>query len=154
MTEFLYENQIKSDLEDEFYFCDFIGRDDRNAFGRREPSNDDCLFATSQAINIMIATWTVHHKNTSKLVWKANVPQAVRVLMDHNVNWLKRYILRSDYKAMNAFFSGSVKGFSTVPFWFPANFFQFLNGTYVNPDDINVTDMQVDDLIIGVKGEI
>jgi len=86
------------------------------------------------------------------LLWKKGVPQEVRNLVDVSVNWLRRYILTKEYRHMNAFFSGSVKGFSSVPFWYPANFFQLLNGTDVNPSKFDLKDSMVDELVIGVRG--
>ena len=52
---------------------------------------------------------------------------------------------------MNAFFSGSVKGLDDLPFWYPANFVQYLNGTtVVNPDDVPESDLT--NIINGVSG--
>lgn len=54
---------------------------------------------------------------------------------------------------MNAFFSGSVKGFSDLPFWYPNNFVQFLNGTMVvDPDTLAESDYY--NIIDGVSGYI
>jgi len=55
-------------------------------------------------------------------------------------------------KAMNAFFSGSVKGYTSLPFWYPVNFIQFLNGTDV-PISTVVPTGETGQLINVVKGK-
>ena len=52
---------------------------------------------------------------------------------------------------MNTFFSGSVKGFNTLPFWYPGNTAVFLNGTEVNPR--NTSSSVIDfSLVYGMQG--
>jgi hypothetical protein len=34
---------------------------------------------------------------------------------------------------MNSFFSGSIKTIETLPYWYPGNVFEYLNGTKMNP---------------------
>lgn len=52
---------------------------------------------------------------------------------------------------MNAFFSGSVKGFDDFPYWYPANIIQFLNGSiFQNPDCL--AGKYFDLVISGVSG--
>lgn len=150
VTDFLLENQIKTKSEDEVYFCDFIGQDDTNILGHKEPTDDDCLFTTAQAINILVATWTVHHKNSNKLEWKTTTPKYVEILMSQSTKWLQKNVLNSKLKAMNAFFSGSVKGTTSLPFYYPVNIIQYVNGTYPNPDKVPQKDFSM--LINGVKG--
>ncbi len=153
VTDFLVDNQIKSESsDDEVYFCDFLGRDDKDAFGRKEPSKDDCLFTTAQSVNILIATWSVHQKKSGQLLLRANTPKKVVDLITQSVNWLKRNVLNRRMKAMNAFFSGSVKGYTSLPFWYPVNFIQFLNGTDV-PISTVVPTGETGQLINVVKGK-
>ena len=121
-----------------------------NLFDERRPSDDDCLFTTAQAVNILLATWTVHQKGSNTLKWKSSVPQLAKNLVDSSVNWLKENILKNKYKHMNAFFSGSVKGFKTVPFWYPANFIQYINGSSYDPNKYDRSD--TDKILIGVQG--
>ena len=150
VSDLLIKSVIREEsIDDEAYFCDFIGLNDTNILGKPTSTKCDCLFSTAQAINILISTWTYQEVDSKKLVWKASVPQSIPKLMDDNVNWLKRHVLSNKYKAFNAFFSGSVKGLSSLPFWYPANFIQFLNGT-------NVTEIEalknLEFLVNGVNG--
>ena len=137
-------------INDEAYFCDFLGLNDTNILGKPTSTKCDCLFSTAQAINILISTWTYQEPDSKKLVWKPLVPQSIPKLMDNNVNWLKRNVLSNKYKAFNAFFSGSVKGLTSLPFWYPSNFIQFLNGTNVTePEDLK---SNLESVISGVNG--
>ena len=60
-------------------------------------------------------------------------------------------MLGKKYKPFNAFFSGSVKGFSSLPFWYPANFDQFLNGTTVT-DPASLGRGDLEKVVNGVQG--
>lgn len=53
---------------------------------------------------------------------------------------------------MNAFFSGSVKGYTDLPFWYPANYLKLINGTSIDPNDPSPS--YLEESIIGVKGFI
>lgn len=150
VTEFLFQKQIKSESNNEVYFCDFLGQGDKNILGKPEASNDDCLFTTAQSINILIATWTVFNKDEGKLVWKINAPRQVVELMISSVNWLKKNALGHKFKPMNAFFSGSVKGSSSLPFYYPTNVAQYLNGTSVDPKNLPGKDLEI--ILNGVQG--
>lgn len=152
VTQYLLANRKDGETENETYFCDFLGADDTNILGQKKPSNDDCLFSTAQAVNILLATWTTHSKVSNKLVWKANVSQQVTEMLDHSVNWLKRNALGDKFKPMNVFFSGSVKTFNTLPFLFPTTITQYLNGTNASPNDIPNSDFEK--IILGVEGSI
>lgn len=144
-TQFLLSSAIRQS-----FFCDFIGLNDTDTFGRHEPSNDDCLFSTAQAVNILIATWTYQDKTSKGLHWKKKTPSAVKSLVSSSVKWLMQNSFSKKFKPLNAFFSGSVKGFTSLPFVYPANFAQFLNGSFINPDDLTGDEMI--SLIYGVKG--
>ena len=135
------------------YFCDFLGADDTNYLGMKEPSNDDCLFTTAQAVNILISTWTVQVKPAGYLIWKPAVPDNVIQLLHSSVNWLQSNALDKNkkFKPMNAFFSGSVKGFTDLPFMYPTTVSQYLNGTDMNPDLIPQDDFH--QIIWGIKGK-
>lgn len=75
-------------------------------------------FSTAQAINILIATWTIQDFHTKNLLWKSSTPSEVKSLTVSSVNWLQENIFKNRYKKLNAFFSGSVKGVSDVPYWY------------------------------------
>ena len=111
------------------------------------------MFSTAQAINILIATWTFQRHDTKRLSWQPGTPGAAKRLIQSSAHWLQKNVLGKKYKPFNAFFSGSVKGFATLPFWYPSNFDQFLNGTnVVNPDTLSRDDLP--NLINGVQGSI
>ena len=136
-TEFLISSAIKDKDPAGSYFCDFLGMNDTNIFGKQEPSNDDCLFSTAQAVNILIATWTFQDLNTKSLHWKTETPGSVKSLVKSCVDWLMEYALGKKYKPLNAFFSGSVKGLQSNPYVYPANFAQYTNETNVDPNNIS-----------------
>jgi hypothetical protein len=126
--------------------------DDKDVFGHRKESKDDCIFSTAQAINILIATWTYQDFLNKTLIYKPNTPEEVKSLIQQSVNWLGENIFSKKYMKLNAFFSGSVKGFTSLPFWYPINTLQFLNGTFVKESDVSNKDL--DYLIGGVSGSI
>lgn len=151
VTNYLINSSI-DDGKNTTFFRDFIGLNDTNIFGKQQPKNDDALFSTAQAINILISTWTFQCPKTQSLKWKSNVPNDVKILVKKCINWLSRNVLCGKYETFNSFFSGSVKGFSTLPFWYPGNLIQFLNGTDANPAEIK--EEQIDEIVYGVKGII
>ncbi len=67
--------------------------------------------------------------------------------MATSVNWLQVNILTNKYQKLNAFFSGSVKGYSDLPYWYPANYLKFLNGSNIDPKSSHL-----EDALIGVNG--
>ncbi|RNA02512.1 hypothetical protein BpHYR1_046433, partial [Brachionus plicatilis] len=91
-TEYLSKWQIP-DGPDKGYFRDFLGLNDTNIFGKQDPKNEDALFSTAQAINILIATWTYQRPDTNSLVWKKNTPDNVKQLVQTSVNWLRENVL-------------------------------------------------------------
>ena len=151
VTKFLIDSSIKT-KQNETFFRDFIGLNDTNIFGRQESQNDDAIFSTAQAINILIATWTFQCPKTQSLKWKPKVINQVKQLVVTSVNWLNRNVLCGKFNTLNSFFSGSVKGFSTLPFWYPGNLVQFLNGTNTNPSKI--TEKEINDVIYAIKGYV
>lgn len=123
--------------ETSVYFRDFLGLNDTSVLGKPESNNEDALFSTAQAINILISTWTVQRADKPTLVWKSHTPDNVKTLLQSSVNWLKENIFSKKLKAANAFFSGSVKGLTSLPFWYPANYVKYLNGSdIVDPDKL------------------
>ena len=135
-TNDLFEKAVRVD-DNNLYFRDFLGLNDTTIFGKPEQNNDDALFSTAQAINIIISTWTYQRPDTKTLKWKDNATQRVKDLLNSAVNWLKANIFNTDLKVANAFFSGSVKGLSSLPFWYPANYNVYLvNGTSFDPNTL------------------
>jgi hypothetical protein len=136
----------------EMYFCDFLGMNDTDILGKHHESKDDCVFSTAQAINILIATWTYQDPQSKSLIFKSNTPIEAKDLIEQSVNWLTSNIFNRKYKKLNAFFSGSVKGFSSLPFWYPGSFLQYLNGTFVEEANVPMSDLE--SIIDGVIGSI
>lgn len=134
------------------YFCDFLGLNDTTLFGKHVETNDDCIFSTSQAINILINTWTVQDPTTKQLRFKGSIAPSLKHLLQSSAAWLQENVLSNKYKKLNAFFSGSVKGFTSLPFWYPQNFIQYLNGTFVPESQIPESDLDL--VIAGVSGSI
>lgn len=151
VTRFLIDSRINN-RENETFFRDFIGLNDTNIFGRQEPQNDDAIFSTAQAINILIATWTYQCPKTQSLIWKSNTFNEVKQLVKTSVNWLNQNVLCAKFNTLNSFFSGSVKGFSTLPFLYPGNLVQFLNGTDTNPNEI--TEKEINNVIYAIRGYV
>lgn len=146
-------NEAKVDKNKHIYFEDFLGVNDTNILGQAKPTGEDRIFSTAQVVNTLIATWTYQNPSTGKLNWKSYTPQTVKSLVQSCLDWLQANALTKEYRPLNAFFSGSVKGFSTLPFWYPINFLQYLNGTNVDPNKvINQDDLDI--LIAGVQGVI
>ena len=79
-----------------------------------------------------------------------NAPKKVVELMISSANWLKKNALGNKFKAMNAFFSGSVKGSGTLPFYYPTNVAQYLNGTSVDVRNLPGSDLE--SILNGVQG--
>jgi hypothetical protein len=134
------------------YFRDFLGLNDTSIFGKPESSDDDALFSTAQAINTLISTWTFQNPQTKHLQWKKQTPENVKQLVLASGKWLEENVFNKKYKTLNAFFSGSVKGFTSLPFLYPTNFVQWLNGTFVDPDKIPESDLSY--AILGISGSI
>jgi hypothetical protein len=156
-----FENYVTAELkqkakyggdQSELYYDDFLGLNDTNLFGKQTPSGEDRIFSTSQAVNILIATWTYQHPTSKQLVWKPNTPAYAKYLLDSSAKWLRKNVFDRKLKPLNAFFSGSVKGFLSLPFWYPANYFKFLNGTFVDPSRVQQKDFG--NMYIGVNGLI
>ncbi|XP_078676657.1 uncharacterized protein LOC144913686 [Branchiostoma floridae x Branchiostoma belcheri] len=141
--------RAQTDHGQETFFDDFLGDGDKDIFGRPKIHGEDRIFSTAQVVNTLLATWTTFNRTSKKLVWIEETPADVKTLVSQAVSWLEKNTLSGRYKPYNAFFSGSTKGLSSVPFLYPANFVQYLNGSAV-PPAANVSF----DVIAGVTGVI
>ncbi|KAI8511578.1 hypothetical protein Bbelb_106780 [Branchiostoma belcheri] len=136
---------------------------------------EDRIFSTAQAVNTLLATWTVFNRTSKRLSWINETPSDVKTLVSQAVSWLEKNTLSGRYKPYNAFFSGSTKGMSdskpgpigfewstlplrhttaqtvVLPLWFPANFLQYVNGTAL-PPTADLADAV--EFIVGVSGVI
>lgn len=144
--------KAQKDKDGYIFFEDFLGVDDMNIFGQKSSTGEDRIFSTAQAVNTLLYTWTFYDQTSKKLHWKTNVSNTLKEMIRSSVIWLTKNVLDKNIKPLNSFFSGSVKGFASLPFWYPANFLQYLNGTDVDP--ANLPEQDFGDVIFGVKGTI
>ncbi|KAH3765840.1 hypothetical protein Pelo_2376 [Pelomyxa schiedti] len=145
-TEFLISTATNTS---DVYWEQWLGAADKDENGEPSPHPDDRLFTTGAAIVDLINIWT--DKGTdNKLYWKSSTPSSVKSIVRAAADYVNRTAVSSDALYYNAFFSGSVKGESTLPYAYPANYLEYINGTALppNPDTDDVTT----DLIIGMKG--
>ncbi|XP_033100316.1 uncharacterized protein LOC117103802 [Anneissia japonica] len=134
------------------YFEEFLGNGDTDFSGAPMKRGEDRLFSTSMVINFYIATWAVQDKTTGKLHWTEGTPNDIKEVVEKAVKWLNTYILEDTYKPFGAFFSGSFKGEESVPFYFPTNHIEFLNGTIL-PSNTSKFDRNIVVAMSGVIGE-
>ncbi|KAK7104725.1 hypothetical protein V1264_019392 [Littorina saxatilis] len=127
-------SKAKAMGQDMLYFDDFLGDGDVDAKNNTVVRGEDRLFTTSVAINALLTTWTVFDDVNRTNSWKKHTPTAVRTTVDKSVKFLNTYILQDTYKPWNVFFSGSAKGSTTLPFAYPANRIEYLNGTIIHDD--------------------
>ncbi|CAF1219036.1 unnamed protein product [Rotaria sp. Silwood1] len=147
-----FQDHVRSDKSS---YDDFLGTNDTNIFGKLEPTGEDRIFSTAQTVNVLIASFTYLDTNTGKLKWIMNEQQidTIKIMINKSISWLLDNAFK--YQPFNCFFSGSVKGLNQLPFWYPANIYQYLNGTTFDPDhfDMNNQALLVDS-IVGVSGYI
>lgn len=80
-----------------------------------------------------------------------NTPNTVKELISGGILYLQENLFSFMASHENAFFSGSVKGSSDYPYWYPSNYCEYLNGTKIRP--VNQDDI-TSELIVGVEGII
>ena len=101
-TQFLFKWSIPvGNQNNQVYFRDFLGLNDTNLFDKPDPKDDDALFSTAQAINILISTWTYQNPADKKLYFKNNTSQDVKNLISASVNWLQEHVLGNKLKPLN-----------------------------------------------------
>ncbi|CAH1265998.1 Hypp3286 [Branchiostoma lanceolatum] len=144
-------NSAQTEIGSGRFFDDFLGDGDKDILGRPKIHGEDRIFSTAQAVNTLLATWTTFNTTSKKLVWINETRADVKTLVSEAVSWLEKYTLSGRFKTYNAFFSGSTKGLSSLPFLYPANFLQYVNGTALSPTANLTRDTQ---FIAGVTGVI
>ena len=111
-------NATKRDRTDEtMYYDDFLGDGDLDKQNNTKKRGEDRLFTTAMSINALVSTWTVFDDVTKKLVWETETPEKVKLTVGKAAEFLNKYILGRNYRPWNAFFSGSVKGATTGPYY-------------------------------------
>eukprot|EP00817_Percolomonadidae_sp_ATCC50343_P001357 CAMPEP_0117431130 /NCGR_PEP_ID=MMETSP0758-20121206/10675_1 /TAXON_ID=63605 /ORGANISM="Percolomonas cosmopolitus, Strain AE-1 (ATCC 50343)" /LENGTH=509 /DNA_ID=CAMNT_0005219853 /DNA_START=219 /DNA_END=1745 /DNA_ORIENTATION=- len=116
---------------------DFLGDADP-----KHLQGEDRLFSTALCINALL---DIFHNDPPSML-KDAIRSSVGYLRDHIFD-------ASSAKLSNAFFSGSVKGFKSLPFFYPANDYHYLNGTkiaaYPPPQDMSLI---TPELVLSIKG--
>jgi hypothetical protein len=156
----VYRNDVviffqKNVRSDQSSYDDFLGINDTNIFKKPEPTGEDRIFSTAQTVNILIGSFTYFDKTTGKLKWinyDEKQIEIIKIMINKSISWLLENIFK--YEPFNCFFSGSVKGFNQLPFWYPANIYQYLNGTILDPNHFNIKNQSLVDTIVGVSGYI
>ncbi|KAJ5073806.1 hypothetical protein M0811_08370 [Anaeramoeba ignava] len=125
---------LESAQEDDNYvwWDDFLGVNDTYFNGKYVNNAEDRIFTTSMAINTLIDTWTI--RKNYKYSWRKETPDHIKKIIEKGINWLVKYSLSSKFKPENSFFSITVKSEESFPFYFPATFIEFVNGTTVSPN--------------------
>jgi hypothetical protein len=86
------------------------------------PGGEDRLFATALIANALIDTWTSREDQQPPVLrWNRSTPEGVVTAVQDATRWVMDTIDAEPYPWLNACFSGSVKGFNTLPFIFPSN---------------------------------
>jgi hypothetical protein len=141
--------RMKLDEENEFaYWDDFLGNADTSLRGAEAPKYEDRLFSTSVSLNALLDIWTEETDNGP--TFDAKTPQRVKDAIVFAANFLARNY--NSFPKENAFFSGSIKGADGVPFFYPANVYEYLDGTLADCEERpNSTSSG---LLVGVSGLI
>lgn len=108
-------------VDSEVYYDDFMGNTDRTLFNETMNKAEDRLFSTSMATNALQRIWIVYNETSKRNNWIHETPSLVHDTVTKMVAYLQKNILGFRYKPWNAFYSGSVKGKSTFPFFYPGN---------------------------------
>lgn len=89
------------------------------------------LYNTAVAVTALLDIWTT--KSNYKSFYDEDTPDNVKDTVKNAITFLREETFKVGSSKMNTFFSGSVKGFDDLPFWYPSNNAQYLNGTKINP---------------------
>ncbi|KAK3105355.1 hypothetical protein FSP39_023292 [Pinctada imbricata] len=130
MTEDVIKQAVYNGTE-EAYYDDFLGDGDKDENNKSIRFGEDRLYTTGMAINALITTWTYYDDNTGHLHWHSDTPDGVKKTVSAAVTFLNQHILSGEYEPWNAFFSGSFKGHGTSWSEYPANRYEFFNGTKI-----------------------
>jgi hypothetical protein len=135
------------------YWDDFLGNADKSWTGHPEPSHDDRLFTTAVSLNALIDTWSFWSPDSQSLQFLPNVPANVSSVIARASGYLATATQAGKLRLDNSFFSGSVKGDTSLPFSYPANLIRFVNGTIIPPLNATTHDAS-DNVAIAMLGVI
>ncbi|KAL0251325.1 hypothetical protein GEMRC1_000538 [Eukaryota sp. GEM-RC1] len=130
-------------VDNECFAFHFLGQGDHH------PEYRDRVFCSALTLNTLLDLWTDGRREGGRVYLK-NTPYEVR----HRILQLYNFILqRFDSERLeNSFFSGSIKGFSTLPWSYPGNHAEMLDGTLV--DVHKPFEGEMTELIYGMKGKV
>ncbi|XP_033764153.1 uncharacterized protein LOC117345236 [Pecten maximus] len=123
----------KDDFEGRIYWDNFLGDGDTNSDNSSVVRAEDRIFTTAMAVNTLLDIWTVYNQTSYQLEWLPSVTPQFNDTIRRAVAWLTDFSTGSTYKPWNTFFSGSGKSLRSMPFWYPANRIEFMNGTAIDP---------------------
>lgn len=131
------------------YWDDFLG--DYGGIERGE----DRLFSTGLAVSALLDAWTKETEDgTSKRIWRDGVTKQIKDTIFEGLEFINDHIFKGDALVENAFFSGSTRGVLTLPFFYPANYYKYLNGSSLPSTTWPPQDQSLltDDLVAAVEG--
>ena len=111
--------------------------------------NEDSIFATGLTLNSLVNIWSF--KSKGKVTWEENISEETKTL----ISKMTKYLLiktKTNASLEGAFFSGSYHNqYTSLPYFYPTNYFKNLNGTDFIPDDFTKMDKTS---IVAVSGYI
>ena len=138
------------------WWDEFLGDADTDAQGNPAPLHEDRLFTTAMALNALMASWTTQSADSGALAWASTPSSQLLQTISGGCAFLDAELVRSGpgaFAPSNAFFSGSVKGRTTLPFNYPTNSWRFVNGSTVPWQQVS-WDMIGDDLGVSFSGVV
>ncbi|KAL4433134.1 hypothetical protein ABPG74_010829 [Tetrahymena malaccensis] len=116
--------------------------------------HEDRLYSTVAATNALLDTFTSSSSNRKQRKWILQTPIKVKLILDKAINFISRVYADPNTSYDNAFFSGSVKGLDSLPFFYPFNEVRYLsNNQTVDPQNLDFSAIN-QDLLAVVKGYI
>eukprot|EP00357_Protocruzia_adherens_P032971 CAMPEP_0115008928 /NCGR_PEP_ID=MMETSP0216-20121206/22262_1 /TAXON_ID=223996 /ORGANISM="Protocruzia adherens, Strain Boccale" /LENGTH=593 /DNA_ID=CAMNT_0002376545 /DNA_START=320 /DNA_END=2101 /DNA_ORIENTATION=- len=121
----------------QMYWKEFLGDYAEREWG------EDTIFATALAVNSLLDIWTVRIKK-SELRWVKKTPLEVKDAITKGMAYLNAKLEEWMPSLSNAFFSGSVKTFETLPWFYPGTISEMKNGRKVDPKEATLRDVSRD----------
>ncbi|GFS23523.1 hypothetical protein ElyMa_005135100 [Elysia marginata] len=153
VTDYLVHHARKKEASDTIYFDDFLGDGDITENGDAIRLGEDRIFSTSMAASALMYTWSVFDRSSRSLSWKPDVSETVIDTIEGCIRWLSQHATDPSYKPWNAFFSSGRKGRHNLPFWYPANRFQFINGSRLSSPETQA-ELPVDMFFAAMQGYV
>ncbi|KAL4426332.1 hypothetical protein ABPG74_011484 [Tetrahymena malaccensis] len=141
-------DQSQTDDQGNVFWEGFLGNYANKSY------HEDRLFSTAVTLNTLLDAYTFTSADLTKRVYISNTPDQVKKIIQKTINFILSVSENQKTPKMNTFFSGSVKGFQSLPFFYPSNYGLYLNnGTYINPSAAQMNNIS-DDLIVAFKGSV